>query len=225
MWLGSGQQINEVDVSDILILSSSVKVVESARDLGVIVDSQLSLSSHVAALCRSGFYHLRQLRPLCRSLPAEATKTLVQAFVSCRLDYCNCLLYAVTDKLIRQVQSVQNAAARLITGAKRREHIIPILRQLHWLPVRRRVEFKMTSLVYQVLSSKVPGYLADDIHLALESSARSLRSSSGRKCSVTRVHSRFGDRCFTAAGPRISRTTYLPVCETRKLAAQNSEDN
>jgi len=77
MWLRSGQQINQVDVNDILILSSSVKVVESARDLGVIIDSQLSLSSLVAALCRSGFYYLRQLRPLCRSLPAEAAKTLV----------------------------------------------------------------------------------------------------------------------------------------------------
>ena len=56
-----------------------------------------------------------------------------------------------------------------------------------------------------MLSSKVhvPSYLADDIHLASESSARSLRSSSKRKCSVTRVHSRFGDRCFAAAGPRI----------------------
>jgi len=94
---------------------------------------------------------------------------------------------------MRQVQSVQNAAARLITGAKRHERITPILRQLHC----------KTSLVYQVLSNKVPGYLADDIHLASESSARSLRSSSGRKCSVTRVHSRFGDRCFAAAGPRI----------------------
>jgi len=109
----------------------------------------------------------------------------------------------MTDKLMRQVQSVQNAAARLITGAKRREHITPILHQLHWLPVRRRVEFKIASLVYQVLSSKVPGYLADDIHLASESSARSLKSYSGRKCSVTCVHSRFGDRCFAAAGPRI----------------------
>jgi len=89
------------------------------------------------------------------------------------------------------------------TGAKRREHITPILRQLHWLPVRRRVEFKMASLVYQVLSSKVPGYLADDIYLASESSARALRSSSGRKCTVTRVHSRFGDRCFAAARPSI----------------------
>ena len=76
MWFGSGQQINQVDVSDILILSSSIKVVESARDLGVIIDSQLSLSSHVAVLCWSGFYRLRLLRPLCWSLQAEATKTL-----------------------------------------------------------------------------------------------------------------------------------------------------
>ena len=58
-------------------------------------------------------------------------------------------------------------------------------------------------IYYQVLSSKVPDYLADDIHLASENSGCSLRSSSGRKCSVTRVHSRFGDRCFAAAGPRI----------------------
>ena len=82
------------------------------------------------------------------------------------------------------------AAARLIIiiGAKRREHIPPILRQLLLLPVRRRVEFNTASLVYQEdlsLSSKVPGYLADDIHLASESSARSLRSSLGRKCSCS----------------------------------------
>ena len=68
---------------------------------------------------------------------------------------------------------------------------------------RQRVEFKIVSLVYQMLSSKVPICLADDIYLASESSARSLRSSSVKKCSVTHVHSRFGDRCFAAAGPRI----------------------
>jgi len=122
----------------------------------------------------------------------------------------------VTDKLTRHVQSVQNAAARLITGAKRREHITPILRQLHWLSVRRRVEFKIASLLYQVLSSKVPTYLADDIHLASESSARSTRSSLGRKCSVTRVHSRFGDMFCC------SWTTYLEqlTCQSARQGSQ-----
>ena len=90
----------------------------------------------------------------------RATKSLVQAFISSRLDYCNAILYGLPDKLMRRLQSVQNAAARLITGASRRDHITPILRQLHWLPVRRRVDFKIAVLVFQCLTGQAPGYLA-----------------------------------------------------------------
>ena len=125
------------------MLSTTIKVAESARDLGVILDTELTMSAHVTALCQSGFFQLRPLRPFVRSLKTEAAKTLVQAFISCRLDYCNSLLYGVTDNVIRRVQALQNAAARLITGSRRRDHITPVLCQLHWLPVRRRVEFKL----------------------------------------------------------------------------------
>ena len=145
-----------------------IKVAESARDLGVILEAQLTMSAHVTALRRSGFFQLRQLRPFVRSLTTEAAKTLVQSFISCRLDYCNSLLYGVTDNVMRRVQSLQNAAARLITGARRRDHITPVLRQLHWLPVRRRVEFKLACLVRQALCGQMPTYLADDIHLISE---------------------------------------------------------
>jgi len=68
MWLGAEHLLQQVDISDIPVLSSTVRVVQSARDLGVILDSQLSLSAHIAALCRSGFYQLRQIRPAIRSL-------------------------------------------------------------------------------------------------------------------------------------------------------------
>jgi len=71
----------------------------------------------------------------------DAAKTVVHAFVACRLDYCNCLLYGITDTLFMRLQSLQNAAARLVTGTCRRDHITPVLRDLHWLPVRRRVDF------------------------------------------------------------------------------------
>jgi len=67
------------------------------------------------------------------ALTTEAAKTLVQAFISCRLDYCNSLLCGVAENVTRRVQSLQNAAARLITGARRRDHITPVLCQLHWL--------------------------------------------------------------------------------------------
>jgi len=105
------------------------------------------------------------------TLTAETAKTLVQAFIYCRLDYCNSLLFGVTDNVMRRVQSLQNATARLITGARHRDHITPVLRQLHWLPVRRRVrrvEFKLACLVHQALFGQMPTYLADDIRLVSE---------------------------------------------------------
>jgi len=100
-----------------------VKVFESSRDLGVVLDSQLSLSSHVAALCRAGFFHLRQIRPAIQSMTTAATRTAVQAFICCRLDYCKSLLYGMSDGLFRKIQSIQNAAARLVTGTRRCDHI------------------------------------------------------------------------------------------------------
>ena len=81
-----------INISDIPMLSTTIKVAESARDLGAILDAELTMFAHVTALCRSGFFQLRQLRPFVRSLTTEAAKTLVQAFISYRLDYCNSLL-------------------------------------------------------------------------------------------------------------------------------------
>ena len=127
IWLGSGQLTRQVNICDVPVLSTQIKPVESARDLGVIIDSQLSLSAHVAALCRSCYYKLRQLRPEIRSLTSDAAKTLVQAFTTCRLNYCTSLLFGVSNYLMQNVQSVQNAAARLITGTRRCEHITPVL--------------------------------------------------------------------------------------------------
>jgi len=162
--------LRQVDVLDIPVLSTKVKVVESARphrSLGVIFDNQLSLSTHVTALCQSGYSQLRQLRPVDQSLTTEAAKTMIQAFICCRFDYCNSLLYGASDGLIQKLalQSVQNSAARLITGARRCDHIMHVLVELHWLPVRRRMEYKVACLVHQSLSGQAPAYLTDDINL------------------------------------------------------------
>ena len=131
MWLGTKQQLDKITIKDIPLLSTIVTVVDSARNLGVSIDSQLSMDVHVAAVCRSGYYQLRQLRPLTRSLTTAAAETVVHAFVASRLDYCNALLYGVSDRLMRRLQSVQNAAARLVTGVPRCDHITPIRQQLH----------------------------------------------------------------------------------------------
>jgi len=109
---------------------------------------------------------------------------------------------------MRRLQSVQNAVARMITSARRRDHITPILRQLHWLPLRQRVDFKIASLV-QCLTGQAPAYLADDYQLVADASARRLRSADTAKCVVRRTYNNFCDRCFAAAGPRLWNT--LPL--------------
>jgi len=135
------------------VLSSSVSVVDSVRDLGVVIDSRLTMSDHVTALCRSRYYQLRQLRPVTRALHNAAAKTLVQAFISCQLDYCNALLSGITDNLSRRLQSIQNAAARLLTDTGRRDHISPVLSRLHLLPVKQRVVFKLAIVYILVFKS------------------------------------------------------------------------
>jgi len=93
---------------------------------------------------------------------------MVQAFITSRLDWCNSLYYGITDQLMRRLQSVQNAVARLITGNRRCDHISPVLRQLHWLPVWQRVSYKIVTLVHRYLSGHVPSYLDDDCRLVTD---------------------------------------------------------
>ena len=103
---------------------------------------ELSLVAHVTAVCHSSYNQLCQLRPVVHSLSVNAIKTLVQVFISCRLDYCNSLPYGISYRLICRLQSVQNAAGRLVTRVHYRDHITPVLRQLH----RLRVVFKIQGL-------------------------------------------------------------------------------
>jgi len=123
------------------------------------LDSQLTMADHIAALNRSCFFHLWRIRSINQSLMQEATRTLVHAFVSSRLDGCNSLLAGVSSQLLNKLQVVKNAEARLVTGARRSEHITPVLRDPHWLPIRQRVTFKTAVLMidWKILSVNFQG--------------------------------------------------------------------
>jgi len=89
----------------------------------------------------------------------------------------------------------------LVTGTRRCDHITPVLRQLHWLQVRQRVDFKVATFVHRSLSGISLTYLADDCRLVADARERRLRSTESRTCVVARTYSSFGDRAFAAAGP------------------------
>ena len=138
------------------------------------------------------------------SLSAEVSAVVVHAFISSRLDYCNSLLTGISAHLIQRLQVLQNAAARLIAGARRYDHITPILQSLHWLPVRERIVYKMSMLVHRCISGDAPQYLTALVNLIRNNSRPwSLRSGATNQLIIPRARTNLGARAFSIAGPTI----------------------
>ena len=160
-----------------LICSNEVIAPQSCcRNLGCLFDSSIAMSAHVKGVCKASYAHLRKLYRIRPCLDLASTESLVHAFISSRLDYCNCLLYGLTQSNLGKLQRIQNAAARLCLRVPRRAHIPSrsLLQQLHWLPVEFRIVFKILLLTFKCLNDQAPSYLSE--FLTVRDSAVSLRS-------------------------------------------------
>ena len=111
--------------------NASVPYSDTVKNLGVTLDSHLSLNTHVLNLVRTANFERRRISSIRRLLTTEATATLVSAFIISRLDYCNSLLSGCPRSLILRLKKVQNNAARLILEISKRENISPHLAPLH----------------------------------------------------------------------------------------------
>ncbi len=109
----------------------------------------------------SAYYHLKNIARIRCFFSSQDLEKLVHAFITSRVDYCNGLLTGLPKKTSRQLQLIQNAAARILTWTRKSEHITPVLRSLHWLPVTFRIDFKVLLLVYKSLNGLGPKYMAD----------------------------------------------------------------
>ncbi|XP_022804788.1 uncharacterized protein LOC111342010 [Stylophora pistillata] len=128
-------------VCDERVLASS-----RASNIGVLFDESLNMAPQVTAICKSAFYHLRKINIIHRYLTADAAQLLVHALVTSKLDYCDSLLYGLPKYLIKQLQRVHNAAARVVTVSPKFCHITPVLKKLHWLPIDLPIEFKILTI-------------------------------------------------------------------------------
>ena len=139
-----------------LLLGQDTGPSASAKNLGVLFDS-----SHISQTCRACSYHIRDLRRIRKSLSLDLAKQIAVALVSSKLDYCNSLFHNMPEKDIARLQRVQNCLARVVTNAPRFSHSVPILKRLHWLPVKFRIHFKICSITFRTLKENHPAYLAD----------------------------------------------------------------
>ena len=160
------------------------------------------MSEHISKLCRTSYFHLHNIAAIRKYLSQQDTQTLIHAFISSRLDFCNSLLYGLPACLISKLQKIQNTAARIVTGGRKYDHKTPILRDLHWLPVQQRIVFKLLLFTYKALHEQAPKYITDLV--TPYAPIRNLRSSSQLLLKVP--NSKLlscGDRSFQVAAPRL----------------------
>ena len=138
IWFGSRSNLAKLQRTNqsLQVGSSNIQPSSVVRDLGVYLDSELSMKQHIAKTAAVCFYNIRRLRHICSRVGQEVTLQLVMAFITSRLDYCNSLLAGLprSRSTLEPLQQVQNAAARLVFGLGRFDHVTPSLFRLHWLP-------------------------------------------------------------------------------------------
>ncbi len=166
---------SKVNIPHIQVGDGEIQPVSVVRNIGAQLDETLSMRSHVNCLCSRAHFYLRNISKIRNLLDRRTTATLVHAYVTLRLDNGNALLCGLPQTLLSKVQRVQNAAARLVWLTGRREHITPVLKELHWLPVHQRISFKVLVLTYQALHGTAPRHMTD--LLSRYQPTRSLRSS------------------------------------------------
>ena len=155
-------------------------------------------------VCKASYYHLQKLYRIRPCLDLSSTESLVYAFISSRIDYCNSLLYGLTKQNLAKLQRLQNAAARLCLRVPRRARVSSkcLLSQLHWLPVENRIIFKILLITFKALNGLAPPYIS--AFLTRRTSSCTLRSFDSHLLVVPKSRTKsFGDRAFPNVAPRL----------------------
>ncbi len=204
MLIGTRQQMSKVNLNYISVGEKSIIPSSNLNNLGVLMDSNMNFQEQVNKLCKTSFYFLYNIRKIRKYLTKEVTATLVHALVISRLDYCNSLMYGLPAYQIAKLQRVQNSAARLVYMVPKFVHISPLLKELHWLPVKYRIEFKILTLTFQAIHGFAPDYLRDLIQIR-ELPNYNLRTSNEILLVVPSLNSSnsIGDRSFKFAAPKL----------------------
>ena len=192
------------------VAGTTVNTSDSIKTLGILLDNRLSFVPHIKSLTKSCNYHIRALRYIRSSLTDDMAKSIGTSLVASRLDYCNSLLYGCSKSNIDKVQRLQNSLARVVTNSLTfSSSSSQLLHDLHWLPIKHRINFKIALLTYKLLARQQPLYLSNTI--TLYNPPRALRSSNQHKLDSPSVSTAFGARAFSVASPSVWNSIPLNI--------------
>ena len=204
IWLGSPRRLKTCAKHGLTLAEAVISPSDYVRDLGVLLDGELSLSTHINRLTSVCYYNIRQLRSVRRCLTLETAHALVRALVHSRLDYCSGVLAGLPQLHLCRLQSLLRVAARLVLRLPSRAPVTELMRdRLHWLPFPQRIDFKLCCVVYKCLHGLGPAYLTQQcIPVASEPARSHLRSSAKGDLVIPPTRTKtLGRRGFYYAGP------------------------
>lgn len=211
-----------IDPPIIQIGDDMIHVSSTATNLGFKFDKYLCCHDQIKQVCKSSFYFIRNIAKIRNYLTDSATESVVHAFITSKLDYCNSLYYGLPKYLLKRLQCIQNSAARLVVQASKFDHVTPVLIKLHWLPVRFRIMFKILLMVYKCLHDMAPPYLANVIKP--RKTSRSLRSTTMEYLEEQRSRLvTYGDRSFSVAGPKLWNNLPLQIRKSSSIQSFKKE--
>jgi len=205
IWFASARRQHQLPVEPLVVGADAVSPVNSVRDLGIFLDSDLSMRTHITRTVAGCFAALRQIRSIRRSVTEPVLQSLVQSLVISRLDYGGATLAGLPAVQLNRLQSVLNAAARLVFAARKFDHVTPLLQRLHWLRVPERVDFRLATLAYKCQHNMAPRYLVEQMQRKADvDSLRRNRSASTAELVVPgTAHQTIGDRAFSVAAAQV----------------------
>ena len=158
--IGTRQQLAKVDIKGLVVGDATISPVTAVKNLGSWFDENMNMGCHINKMCKTLSFHLYNIRRIRKYLSKDSTQTLVHAFITARIDYCNGLLYGLPAAHLNKLQRIQNNAARLVCSLSRFCHINPTLFSLHWLPVCFRIEFKLLILAFKAIHGLTDWHLS-----------------------------------------------------------------
>jgi len=210
MFIASDYYRKLITLENFSIDSTVIVPTSSVRNIGVIFDHALTMKNQVTTVCRSLHLHLRNIGSIRKCISHEACEKLIHALVTSRLDNGNATLYGLPDTQLGRLQRMLHIAARILTLTPVYNHITPILIELHWLPVSKRIEYKILLLTFKSLNGLAPQYLSDLLISRDSISQRNTRSSNTNLLEVPSSRTTtFGNRAFSRTAPALWKC--LPV--------------
>ena len=205
IWFGSKANLAKLKADELCLHLGSVDIKLSTvvQDLGIWLDSELTMHDHISRIACSCFFRLHQLFQLRVVVCHSTMQRLISALVLSRLNYCDAVLSGLPSTTLDPLQWVLNAAVHLVAGLGPRDHVTEQMKELHWLAIKYRINFKLCLMMHAVVTGQCPQYIRDIVHpLSTLPGQNRLWAAASGQFDIPRTRTVFGERAFSMAGSR-----------------------